>query len=308
MTFLGTFVSLGFVGAVLRSATPIGLAALGGTLSERSGVPNIALEGVMLSSALASVAVHVATGSPLVGLLAGIATGALLGAIHAGLVVHARIDAIVSGLALNLVAAGGTRALLRALYHSSSNSPTVAGFRLASFEGASGGALLFRALSDPTIWLFFGAIVLLRFVLERSWVGPWIRASGDDPVSAYASGVPVRNVRTLSTVAGCALVGVAGVSLAFEQHQFQSGMTGGRGFIALAAVIVAGWRPGRAVIACFAFAVLDAVGVMLQDGGGSLPQVFSALPYLGTLLVLVAFAKRGTFGAPPGLGKDPNGG
>lgn len=306
MTFLGTLASLGFVGAVLRSATPIGLAALGGTLSERSGVPNIALEGVMLSSALASVAVHAATGSPLVGLLAGISMGALLGAIHAGLVVHARIDAIVSGLALNLVAAGGTRALLRALYHSSSNSPTVAGFRIASLEGSSGGALLLRALCDPTTWLFVVSTVLLRFVLERSWVGPWIRASGDDPVSAYASGVPVRKVRTLSTVAGCALVGVAGVSLAFEQHQFQSGMTGGRGFIALAAVIVAGWRPGRAVVACFAFAILDAVGVMLQDGGGSLPQVFSALPYLGTLLVLVAFAKRGSFGAPAGLGRDPN--
>jgi simple sugar transport system permease protein len=308
MSFLSTLASLGFVGAVLRSAAPIGLAALGGTLSERSGVPNIALEGVMLSSALASVAVHATTGSPLIGLLAGVATGALVGAVHAGLVVRARIDAIVSGLAINLVAAGGTRALLRVLYHSSSNSPTVSGFRLAALEGSSGGALLVRVLADPTIWLFVFATLLLRFVLERSWVGPWIRASGDDPVAAHASGVPVRNVRTLATILGCASVGLGGVSLAFEQHQFQSGMTGGRGFIALAAVIVAGWRPGRAVAACVAFAVLDAVGVVLQDGGGSLPQVFSALPYLGTLLVLVLFAKRGSFGAPAGLGKDPNDG
>ncbi len=305
MSVLSALLSTTFVAQTLRMAAPVGLAALGGVLSERAGVPNIALEGVLLASAFTSVAVHVATGSPLLGLLAGALAGGACGLVHAGLVVRARVDAIVSGLALNLVAAGGTRALLRALYHSSSNSPSVLGFRgLAGTSGASGLALLGRTLADPTTWLFLLATALVAWIVHRSWFGLWLRAAGDDPVSAHASGVPVARVRVIAVVLGCAIAGLGGVALAFDQHQFQSGMSGGRGFIALAAVIVSGWRPLRAVGACFVFAALDALGVVLQDLGGPLPQLFSALPYVGTLLVLLAFARRGAFAAPAGLGRS----
>src|SRR5207253_875690 len=107
----------------------------GGVLSERSGIVNIALEGTLLASALASVATSIATGSALAGVMAGVACGATIGVLHATLVVRGRIDAIVSGIALNLVAAGGTRFMLRALYDSSSNSPTIGGIRLAEHSG-----------------------------------------------------------------------------------------------------------------------------------------------------------------------------
>lgn len=304
MSVLAALFSATFVAQTLRMAAPVGLAALGGVLSERAGVPNIALEGALLTSAFAAVAVHHATGSPALGLAAGVAAGGLFGAAHAALAVGARIDAIVSGLALNLVAAGGTRALLRALYHSSANSPSVTGFRWAAVDGGSGTALLARTLVDPTTWLFAACALGVAALVDRSWLGLWVRASGDDPVSAHASGVPVARVRAAMVVLGCAVAGLGGVALAFEQHQFQSGMSGGRGFIALAAVIVSGWRPLRAVAACFVFAALDAVGIVLQGGGGVLPHVFSALPYVGTLVVLLAFARRGGFAAPAGLGRS----
>lgn len=298
--------SAAFVAASIRMAVPLGFAALGGLLSERSGVPNIALEGVLLGSSFSAVAVHVATGSPTLGLLGGALVGAAFGAVHAGLVIRGRVDAIVSGLALNLIAFGGTRALMRALYHSSANSPNVRGFSLFGVEGASAGHSLLRTMLDPTTWLFVALAAGVAWAIDRSWVGLWIRASGDDPRSAYASSVPVSEVRFWSVVVGCAITGLGGVSLAFEQHQFQSGMSGGRGFIALAAVIVGGWRPLRAVAACFVFAVLDAMGFVLQDAGGTLPQLFSALPYVGTLVVLVLFAKKGAFSAPAGLGQAPD--
>ena len=298
--------SAAFVAASIRMAVPLGFAALGGVLSERSGVPNIALEGVLLGSSFAAVAVHAATGSATLGLFGGVLVGAAFGAVHAGLVVRGRVDAIVSGLALNLIAFGATRALLRAFYHSSSNSPNVRGFSLVAGSGAAPSDALLRALLDPTSWLFVALTFFVAWLIDKSWFGLWIRASGDDPRAAYASSVPVAQVRFWSVVLGCAITGLGGVALAFEQHQFQSGMSGGRGFIALAAVIVSGWRPLRAVAACFVFAILDAMGFVLQDAGGSLPQLFSALPYVGTLLVLVLFAKKGAFSAPPGLGQAPD--
>ncbi len=297
MSGFGALFSSAFVASSVRMAVPLGFAALGGVLSERAGVPNIALEGILLASAFGAVAVHVATGSAALGLVAGVMAGALVGAFHAGLVVRGRVDAIVSGLAINLMAFGGTRALLRAFYHSSANSPNVRGFSLFS-----GSHPLVRAALDPTTWLFVVLALGVAWAIEKSWVGLWIRASGDDPRAAYASSVPVAQVRFWAVVVGSAIAGLGGVALAFEQHQFQSGMSGGRGFIALAAVIVGGWRPLRAVAACFVFAILDATGFVLQDAGGKLPQLFSALPYVGTLVVLVVFAKKGAFAAPAGLG------
>lgn len=287
-----------FVAATLEMSVPLGLAALGGTVSERAGVANIALEGILLGSAFAAVASSVATGSALVGAIAGALAGALLGAVHGAFVLRGRVDAIVSGLALNLVAAGGTRALLRALYRSSANSPDVRGF---SFAPEASGSLV-RVIADPLFWIFVVLAVALARAFRTTRFGLWVRASGDDPRAAYAAGVPVLEVRFAAVVAGSAITGLGGVALAFSQHQFQAGMSGGRGFIALAAVIVSGWRPRLAALACLAFAALEAAGFVLQDRGGALPAAFAVLPYAGTLAVLFLFARGGTFRAPKGMG------
>lgn len=259
----------------LAMALPYVCAALGGVLAERAGVVTIALEGILLASALAAVAVHLATGSSLAGLAAGVVVGALFGVTHGAIVVVGRGDAIVSGLALNLAAAGGTRFVLRALYGSSSNSPAVA---------STQGLVL--------VPLVVGLVVAVAWVLGRTRFGLRVRAVGEDPEAAQVAGVAVVPVRLAAVTWAGALVGVGGVALAYDQHQFQAGMSGGRGFIALAAVILARWRPVGAALACLAFAALDAVQIVLQGHGAVPPDLVQMLPFVVTLVVLAVAGLR----------------
>jgi general nucleoside transport system permease protein len=293
----------------VRMSVPYVCAALGGVWSERSGVVNIALEGMLLSAALGAVAVNHATGSPWAGVVGGAAIGASFGLAHA-LVTRARVDAIISGIALNLVAAGGTRFLLRALYDSSSNSPAVEGLRSGALGGSSGSSLLLRTLTDPLTLLAAAMTALTVAALGKTRFGLRVRACGEDPEAAASVGVPVLRVRLGAITLGGAICGLGGTALAYDQHQFGSGMSGGRGFIALAAVIVSGWRPGRAAIACLSFAALDALQIVLQQGTRLPHDIVQVIPYVATLVVLAAIGRRpGASGsvqrarAPAALGK-----
>lgn len=306
MSLVGSIASATVVAQAVRMAVPYACAGLGGVWSERSGVVNIALEGMLLASGLGGVVAHHATGSAWAGVVAGAATGAAFGLAHALLCVRGRIDAIVSGIALNLIAAGGTRFVLRALYDSSSNSPAIAGFRVAALDGASGGALLLRTLVDPLTILAAALAAATWWVMYKTRFGLRARACGEDPVAAASVGVEVARTRIVAVVVGGAICGLGGVALAFDQHQFQSGMSGGRGFIALAAVILSGWRPARAVAACVAFAALDAVQIVLQQEAQQWKDAVQMLPYAATLAALVVVAKRGASAegrVPAGLGK-----
>jgi simple sugar transport system permease protein len=285
----------------VRMTIPYACASLGGVLSERSGVVNIALEGTMLTSALVSIAVHLATGNAILGVAAGLACGAAIGILHASLVVRGRVDAIVSGIALNLAAAGGTRFLLRALYESSSNSPAISGFRVG------GESLVLRTFADPFFLATIAAVASGAWTLRRTRFGLHLRACGEDPAAAQAVGIHVVAVRTIGVALGGAACGLGGTALAYDLHQFQAGMTGGRGFIALAAVIVSGWHPWRAALACLAFAALDALQIVLQNQTRVPSQVLSVLPFVATLAALVLVSRRGTSSRPPaGLGRHPD--
>lgn len=303
MSALSVIVSSATLAQTIRMTIPYACAGLGGVLSERSGVVNIALEGTLLSSALAAVAVQYATSSAAMGAIAGVVAGAAIGLIHAVLVVRGRVDAIVSGLALNLVAAGGTRFILRALYDSSSNSPSVRGVRVG--EGADG---VVRALTDPFVLVTLASAAALTWMLARTRFGLRLRACGEDPSAAQAVGVDVSQTRVAAVALGGAICGLGGTALAFELHQFQAGMTGGRGFIALAAVIVSGWRPWPAMAACLAFAALDALQIVLQNQTHIPPQIFAVLPFVATLVALAVVSRRtqGGVRAPAGLGKHPS--
>lgn len=287
----------------VRMTIPYACAGLGGVLSERSGVVNIALEGTMLASALVSIVVHVETGSALTGMVAGAIAGALVGVLHASLVVRGRVDAIVSGIALNLAAAGGTRFLLRALYGSSSNSPSVPAFR----SGAEAG-LLGRTLLDPFLLVTLAATAAVAWTLTRTRAGLRLRACGEDPAAAQAVGLDVVGIRTAAVGLGGAVAGLGGTALAYDLHQFQAGMTGGRGFIALAAVIVSGWHPWRAALACLAFAALDALQIVLQNQTRVPAQILAVLPYVATLAALALVSRRRSAGGgpPAGLGRHPD--
>lgn len=295
MSALGMILSTTMLAQTVRMTIPYACAGLGGVLSERSGVVNIALEGTMLGSALASVAVHYATGNALAGIVAGVATGATIGLLHSLLVVRGRVDAIVSGLAINLAAAGGTRFVLRALYGSSSNSPSVTGIRVD------------LTILDPFLIATLALVAACAWMLRRTRFGLRLRACGEDPSAARAVGVHVIGTRTAAVCLGSAICGLGGTALAYDLHQFQAGMTGGRGFIALAAVIVSGWRAWPALVACLAFAALDATQIVLQNQTRIPTQLLSILPFVATLVALVLVRRRKSEVRPPaGLGRHPD--
>jgi simple sugar transport system permease protein len=256
-------------------AIPYGFAALGGAWAEESGVPHIALEGVMLTSAFVSVAVHLASGSAWAGVAAGAVVGAVVGALHAGAVVRARVDAIVSGVALNLAAVGGTRAALRGLFGSSANSPTVQGF--------AGGVF-----ADPLLYLLLVGSVVAFWVRTRTRVGLAVRAVGEREDAAALLGLPTNRLRTGAVVVGSGIAGLGGVALAFDQHQFTAQMTAGRGFIALAAIILGRYRPERTLPACMVFALAESSQTLLQARARLPGDIASALPYVATLIILGA--------------------
>ena len=301
MSALDVILSGTMVAQTARMTIPYGCAALGGVLSERSGIANIALEGTLLASALGSVAIAHGTGSALAGAVGGVVVGALTGLFHASLVVRGRIDAIVSGIAINLVAAGGTRFVLRALYGSSSNSPSIPGFAWTERLGLAG-----RTILDPFLLLTIALVFVIAWTFQRTRFGLRLRACGEDPSAAQAVGVNVALVRTAAVTLGGAVTGLGGTALAYDLHQFQAGMSGGRGFIALAAVIVSGWRPKTAALACLAFAALDALQIILQNQTRLPSQVLAMLPFVATLAALVLVRRRGaSMRAPAGLGKHP---
>jgi ABC-type uncharacterized transport system permease subunit len=301
-----TVLGAALVAQTIRMAVPYVCAGIGGVWSERSGVVNIALEGILLAGGLAGVVGHLATGSAGAGVLTGATIGAALGAVHALLVVYGGVDAIVSGLAINLAAAGGSRIVLRALYASSSNSPSIAGFPAAA-SGPSDAALLLRTCLDPTTLLAAGLVAWSGWTLAQTRLGLRVRASGESPTAAVSAGVDVKRVRLAAVSIGGAIAGLGGVALAYDQHRFQSGMSGGRGFIALAAVILSGWRPGRAAAACIAFAALDALQILVQQQTGTAASVAPMLPYVATLIALWLVARRRGGGggrAPAALGRE----
>jgi simple sugar transport system permease protein len=294
--------SLTMLAETLRIATPYACAAVGGVWAERAGVIHIGLEGVLLVSAFGGVAVAHASGSAALGVAGGVLLGVAMSALHGVLTERARVHAVVSGIAVNLLAMAGTRLALRGLYDSSSNSPSIEGFRFGP-TGSSGWALLARVLSDPVTLLALIAIVATPWLLSQTRFGLRVRACGEHPVAAAASGIDVTRVRITALAVSGAICALGGVHLAFDQHRFESGMSNGRGFIALAAVVVSGWRAGRAAMACLVFGALEALQIVLQDttrrtGGGDLIQL---LPYVATLIVLGFAAGRAA--SPRGIGK-----
>jgi ABC-type uncharacterized transport system permease subunit len=298
--------SLTTVAETLRMAAPYACAAVAGVWAERAGVVQIGLEAVLLSSAFASVAVALATGRMVLGVAAGVATGMALSALHAYLVDKTRIDAVVAGIAWNLLVYSSSRLGLRALYDSASNSPSIEGFRFGP-TGNEGWQVLLRVLCDPVSWLAFLAILASPYLLDRTRLGLRVRAVGENPTAARAAGIDVGQTRLVALSISGAIGALGGVHLAFDQHRFESGMSAGRGFIALAAVVLSGWMPGRAALACMAFAFLEALQFVLQDIGQASKAVTLAqiLPYAAALVALGLGVGRRS--APGGLGRHAEG-
>jgi simple sugar transport system permease protein len=285
-----------FLAQAIRIATPYFFAAAGGVMSERVGIIGLTLEGFMLTGAFCTALGSYYSGSPWIGLLCGVGGGVLAALILAVATIHYRADQVVSGIAVNLLAIGATQFFLRLAFDSSSNSPRVPGF---GGEQLSGGIL--STLANPLVAMGLVALPLLALVLYRTPFGLRVRAVGEHPQAARSVGVPVTRVRYLGVILSGALASLGGAYLALDQHQFTTGMTAGRGFIALAAVIFGRWDPKRVWLACLLFAGAETLQIQLQGLQLVPSQFVEMIPYVLTIIALAGVVGRAV--PPAALGK-----
>ncbi|HLL15473.1 MAG TPA: ABC transporter permease, partial [Pyrinomonadaceae bacterium] len=272
--------TIALIFSTIRTATPLLLAALGGLYSERAGVINIALEGLMLAGAFTAAAVTHYTGSPWIGLVAGIGAGVLVAAIHAVACIRFNADQVVSGTAINILMTGIPAMLSGALFLSSGSTPQIPKDDLIPWTPVVLALLL---------------VFVTWYVLYRTPFGLRLRAVGENPEAADAAGVKVNGVRYSAVLLSGALAAIGGAYLSIGQSSlFTRNMTSGRGFIALAALIFGKWRPVQTMLACLLFGFAEAVSIQLQGkkliSGEEIPvQFISIVPYLLTIIVLAGF-------------------
>ncbi|HEX3541683.1 MAG TPA: ABC transporter permease [Acidimicrobiales bacterium] len=295
----GLIISI-LIGAV-AGGTSILWAALGETISERAGVINVGTEGCMLVGCLAAFATAVKTGNPWYGVVTGAAAGAALAAVHAWMVVYRKANQLATGLVVFFLAIGITD-----LYGTSYVSSEVHGFKNLAIPGLSKipwiGPILFN--HDPLVYLAYVATPAIWWFLFRSRWGLLIRTAGEKPESLVAYGLSPAKIRTLSVIAGGALAGVGGAQLSTAVAlSWAENMTVGRGFIAVALVIFAAWEPMKVMAGAFLFGAAITLGSQLQVHGYKVNQfLLDALPYLVTIIVLVALARKRKNAAPEALG------
>ncbi len=303
-----------FIASSVRVATPIALAAIGGTISERSGVVNIALEGIMLMGAFFGVVVALATHNTWLGVVAAVVAGILTAGIHAFLSITIKADQVVSGTAINILALGVTGFLMQVLYgHPGTSDPVVPLDTVIPFFGPTQGAIgaiwnwIYTAFLSysPIVYMAIFAAIVLQWALFRTRWGVRLRALGEHPRAADTVGISVVRGRYMAVLFSGALGGLAGANLSLEQvGTFTENMTNGRGFIALAANIFGRWTPAGSYLASLLFGAADALQIKLQLFSNIInipPQFFLMLPYILTVIVLAGVMGRAT--APKAVGK-----
>lgn len=305
MELLRAEILIPILAASVRSGTPVLYAVMGEILSERAGVMNLGIEGVMLVGAFAGFSVTFATGSPALGIAAAFAAGVLITTVHAFLCIGIGANQVVSGLALSM-AGGGVSALLGRDYIGKTISgmmpykvPVLGDIPIA-------GPLFFN--HDAMVYLSYALTAFLFWYIFKTRAGLNLRAVGENPRAADAMGLSVKRTRYFYSLLGGGLAGVAGGYLSVVYTQmWVEGMTAGRGWIAVALVIFGIWHPMRAALGCYLFGGIDALQMRMQAAGTSIPApLLLMLPYLMTLVVLTAISIRKgrgiLLGAPASLG------
>ena len=298
------FTSFGtLLASTIRNATPLIFAALGGMFSERSGVVNIGLEGLMLISAFAGVVGASFTGSALVGLGFGLAAGLIFALIHALMCITFEADQIISGTAIILLALGGTGFLMVQIFGSGGTSPRVPGFKEVPIPLLSDIPLIGPALFNQSllVYLMYVLIPITWFVVFRTPFGLRLRATGEVPEAVDTAGVSVARMRYYGVALSGLLAACGGVYLSMGiLSAFTEGMTGGRGFIALAALIFGRWNPIGAAGAALLFGF--GLAVTYQVPQEVIPLEFiQMLPYILTIVALAVFGGRAI--APAAIGR-----
>lgn len=289
------------LGSALALGTPLLFAALGELVSERAGVINIGVEGLMLTGAFAGMLACWATGSPLAGMAAAATAALLLGALFALWVVGFDADQVVAGAALNILAIGITGVAYRAVF-----GVTGAALSVATFPplAIGGDAPWLAPLRQPSpVYVALALVPITALVLGRTRLGLALRACGEAPAAAASLGIPVARMRFGAILVAALLAGIGGgyLSLAYS-NTFVEGMSAGRGFIALAIVVFGRWRPVGMLAGALLFGAASAGQFHLQAAGVRVPyHLLLMLPYVSTLAVLALTS--GTAAAPAALGR-----
>jgi len=290
----------GLISQTIRISVPYTLAAIGGTFSERGGVVNIALEGILLNGAFTCVLGTYLTGNPWLGLLCAVLGGMLTALLHAVTTITFRGEQIVSGIAMNLFAVGITKFLLVVVFGSSSNSSRIPGLPSLHLPFLSDAPVLGTVFASPLIMLTGVIVLASHYVLFHTPYGLRLRAVGEHPLASETQGIKVGMMRYSGVLVSGALGGLGGAWLAFDQHSFTDGMSSGRGFIALAAMIVGKWKPLGATWACLLFGFAESVQIRLQ--GGEVPtQFIQMIPYVLTMIILAGLIGRAIPPAADGI-------
>ncbi|MFN2492393.1 MAG: ABC transporter permease [Pyrinomonadaceae bacterium] len=284
--------TIALVWSTVRSSAPLILAALGGLFSERSGVINIALEGMMLAGAFTAASITYASGNPFVGLLAGMLAGMLIAAVHAVACIRYKADQVVTGTAINILMLGMPAFLSGAFFLSSGSTPQIPKDNLIPWT---------------PIAIAFALVPISWYLLYKTPFGLRLRSVGENPEAADAAGVRVDRMRYAGVLLSGVLAGIGGAYLSIGQSSlFTRNMTSGRGFIALAALIFAKWRPVQTLLACLLFGFTEAVSIQMQGvvklpSGEDIPvQFIQMVPYVLTIVVLAGFI--GSSRPPKALG------
>ena len=292
--------------AAIAAGTPIVFAALGELVTEKSGVLNLGVEGMMLVGAVAGFAATAASGSPWLGVLAGMAAGMAMALIFAVLALQLMANQVAAGLALTLFGVGLSAFVGKPLESISLGSQEIWAIPLLADIPLLGPVLFRHHLLVYVSWALLGAIC---WFLYRSRAGLVLRSIGESPESAHAIGYRVIAIRYLATLFGGAMAGLGGAYLAeFYTPMWAEGMIAGRGWIALALVVFATWRPARVLLGAYLFGGVTIAQFFAQGAGLALPSQFlSALPYLATILVLVLISRDAAIirlNAPVSLGRS----
>lgn len=299
---LGQINPLLLLASLMVAATPILLAAIGEAVVEKSGVLNLGVEGMMITGAVVGFAIGVNTGAPALGFVAAALAGAVLSLLFGFLVLYLKSNQVATGLGLTLFGLG-LSALIGKPYEGI-KAPTMPKYEIPLLSDLPVlGPVLFR--HDPMVYISLFIVAATWFVLARTRAGLILRGVGENHDAAHALGYKVIRVRLMAIAFGGACAGLGGAYVSLVRvPQWVEGMTAGAGWIALAIVVFASWRPWRVLLGAYLFGGISVLQLNLQAAGAAIPvEILAMSPYVVTILVLVVISLKGNHGAPGSLGR-----